>query len=115
MKTHMSFISQCEFKVQRGSETEFLRVAKALVAAVAREPGTLRYQWYTTQKPGHYTIIEEYVDADAAQLHNEHVASLLGELFAIADLVHASLYGELNAYLRNWATGRDGVDVNTPL
>nr|WP_240486838.1 antibiotic biosynthesis monooxygenase [Hyalangium minutum] len=44
-------------------------MARALASAAATEPGTLRYQWFVTQRPGHYSIIEEYVDADAAETH----------------------------------------------
>jgi quinol monooxygenase YgiN len=111
----MSLLVQLEFRVRDDGEAEFLRLARALASAAATEPGTLRYQWYGTQKPGHYAILEEYVDADAAQAHNEHVAPLLREIFAVVDLVSASFYGELNQYLRDWITGRDGIAVNTPL
>ncbi|MCK8504216.1 MULTISPECIES: putative quinol monooxygenase [Myxococcus] len=111
----MSLLVICEFKTRAGGETEFLRAARALATVAATEPGTLRYQWFTTQKPGHYSIIEEYVDADAAETHNNHVGALLRELFAVSDLVSISFFGELNAYLREWATGREGVAVNVAL
>jgi quinol monooxygenase YgiN len=111
----MSLVVQCEFSVRGDSEAEFLRVARALAAAAATEPGTLRYQWFVMQKPARYSILEEYVDADAAEAHNNHVASLLRELFAVANLESASFYGELNEYLRNWASGRAGITVNAPL
>jgi len=111
----VSLIVQLEFKARSASEAEFLRIARALASAAATEQGTLRYQWYTTQKPGHYAIIEEYVDADAAQAHNNHVEPLLRELFAVAELVSASFYGELNQYIRDWITGRDGITVHLPL
>ncbi|NTX07316.1 MULTISPECIES: putative quinol monooxygenase [Myxococcus] len=111
----MSLVVLCEFRARTDGETEFLRVARALASVAATEPGTLRYQWFTTQKPGHFSIIEEYVDADAAETHNNHVGSLLRELFAVADLVSVSFFGELNTYLREWASGREGVSVNTPL
>lgn len=111
----MSLIVLCEFRTRAGGEAEFVRVARALASAAATEPGTLRYQWFTTQQPGHYSIIEEYVDADAAEAHNNHVGPLLRELFAVADLASASFYGELNQYLRDWVTGREGVALNVPL
>ena len=111
----MSLVVQCEFRARANSEAELLRVARALAAAAATEPGTLRYQWFVTQKPAHYSILEEYVDADAAEAHNQHVASLLGEFFAVAELVSASFYGELNEYLRSWISGREGITVNVPL
>jgi quinol monooxygenase YgiN len=112
----MTFISQCEFRVKSPElEPELVRVAKALAAAAAKEPGTLRYQWYVPQRAGHYTIIEEYVDADAAEAHNHNVHALLVEFFALRELVSVSLYGELNQYLRDWITGREGVTVNRPL
>jgi quinol monooxygenase YgiN len=111
----MSLLVLCEFRVRTGSEQEFQRVARALTAAVATEPGTLRYQWFVKPEPGHYSIIEEYVDAGAAEAHNNHVASLLREFFAVADLVSASFFGELNQYVRDWISGRPGITVNAPL
>jgi hypothetical protein len=109
----MSLLVQLEFKAHR--EIEFLRIARALAAAAKLEPATLRYQWFTTATPGHYAILEEYVDADAAKAHNHNVAPLLGELFAVVELVSAAFYGELNPYLRDWISGRDGIAVHTPL
>lgn len=112
----MSLFVHCEFRVlEPEKETELVRLARELAAATANEPGTLRYQWFVTQRPGHYSILEEYVDADAAELHNANVAALLAEFFSIAELVSASLYGELNAYLREWVAGRDRVHVHSPL
>lgn len=111
----MSLLVQLEFRTRADNEAEFLRVARALASAAATEPGTLRYQWFVMQEPGHYSILEEYVDADAAEAHNHHVESLLHEFFAVAELVSASFYGELNQYLRDWISGRDGVAVHVPL
>jgi quinol monooxygenase YgiN len=112
----MTLLVQCEIQVQRpDNEPAFLRLARALAAAAANEPGTLRYQWFVTQQPGRYTILEEYVDADAAETHNANVNALLVEAFAVAELVSVSFYGELNKYLRDWISGRDGVKLNVPL
>ncbi|WP_223637760.1 putative quinol monooxygenase [Corallococcus sp. EGB] len=112
----MTLLVQCEFRVQRpDSESEFIRIARALASAAASEPGTLRYQWFVTQRPGHYSILEEYADADAAETHNGNVGALLAELFSVAELVSVSFYGELNKYLRDWSAGRAGVSVNVPL
>jgi quinol monooxygenase YgiN len=111
----MSLLVQLEFKAKPNAEPEFLRVARALAAAAASEPDTLRYQWFTTEKPAHYRILEEYVDADAAEAHNHRQAHLLGEFFAVAELVSAAFYGELNQYIRDWVAGRDGIAINTPL
>ncbi|HEY4055503.1 MAG TPA: antibiotic biosynthesis monooxygenase [Kofleriaceae bacterium] len=111
----MSLLIQLEFKVRPGREAEFLLVARALAKAAAIEPGTLRYEWFTTQKPGHFAIIEEYVNADAAELHNNNVAALLTEMFGLVDLVTAAFYGELNQYIREWVTGREGITVHRPL
>jgi quinol monooxygenase YgiN len=111
----MSLLVQLEFKAKSDSESEFLRLARALAAAAATEPETLRYEWFVTDKPGHYSILEEYVDADAAEAHNNRAAPLLREFFTVAELVSAAFYGELNPYLRDWITGRDGIAVNSPL
>lgn len=111
----MSLVVICECRVRPDGDAEFLRLARALASAAATEPGTLRYQWFVTQKPGHYSIIEEYVDADAAEAHNNHVEPLLREIFTVVDLVSVSFYGELNQYLRDWISGREGVALNLPL
>jgi len=112
----MTLLVQCECRVLRpGNEPEFVRLARALASAAAEEPGTLRYQWFVAQRPGHYTILEEYVDADAAETHNGNVHALLVEIFAVAELVSVSFYGELNKYLRDWISGREGVSLNVPL
>jgi len=112
----MTLLVQCEFRVQQPDhEPELVRLARALASAAADEPGTLRYQWFVTQQPGHYTILEEYADADAAETHNRNVSALLVEFFAVAELVSVSFYGELNKYLRDWISGRDGVAINVPL
>jgi quinol monooxygenase YgiN len=112
----MTLLVQCEFRVRRpDDEPEFLRIARALAAATADEPGTLRYQWFVAQKTGHYTILEEYVDADAAEAHNGHVHALLVEAFKVVELVAVAFYGELNQYLRDWIADRDGVALNVPL
>lgn len=112
----MSLVVILEFRVPRPEhEPEFVRIARALAAAAATEPGTLRYQWFTTQTPGLYSIIEEYVDADAAETHNGNVGALLGEMFAVIELVSVTFFGELNEYIRNWIAGRDGVKLNLPL
>lgn len=111
----MSLLVVIEIKTTTEHEPEFLRVGRALAAAAATEPETLRYDWFATPTPGLYKVLEEYADADAAEAHNHHVAALLGELFAVSELVSASFYGELNPYLRDWITGREGVTLHTPL
>ena len=112
----MSLLVLCEFRVPRpDNEPEFVRIARALASAAAGEPGTLRYQWFVSQQAGRYAIVEEYVDADAAETHNGNVHALLVELFSVAELVSVSFYGELNKYLRDWISGRNGVMVNVPL
>jgi quinol monooxygenase YgiN len=109
----MSLLVQLEFKAK--SEADFLRIARALAAAAKTEPTTMRYQWFATMTPGHYAILEEYVDADAAEAHNHRMAQLLREFFTVAELVSASSYGELNQYLRDWISGKAGIAVYTPL
>lgn len=110
----MSLLVELEFRAI-GDEAAFLRAARALADAAAKEPDTLRYQWFTTATPGHYRILEEYVDGDAAEAHNNRQAALLTDFFAVAELVSAAFYGELNQFIRDWATGRDGITVHAPL
>lgn len=112
----MTLMVLCEFRVKRREdEAELVRIARAAAAAASEEPGTLRYQWHAAPRPGHYSIIEEYVDADAAETHNHNIHALLVEFFAVAELVSVAFYGELNKYLRDWIAGREGVALHVPL
>ncbi|MEV6071323.1 antibiotic biosynthesis monooxygenase [Nocardia sp. NPDC052001] len=106
----MSFFVRARFDVREGRQAEFEEAALALRAQAAEEPETLTYRWFSTV-PGSYVALEEYVDSDAAQAHNERGAKWLESVFDCAELVSAEIYGPTGAWLREWAAERPQVTL----
>ena len=66
-------------KVKPGSEADFEKTAKELVAKVqASEPGCKLYELSRSDQPHTYHFMERYVDQDAVATHRatEHYKSL---------------------------------------
>ncbi|ADB35455.1 Antibiotic biosynthesis monooxygenase [Kribbella flavida DSM 17836] len=109
----MGILVRVEFVVRDGREQDFAAVVRALAARVAEEPGTLKYDWY--QGPGYVVVLEEYTDAAAAIGHNEHVADLLAQLFALADMTLLQLHGDVTPELQKVLDGLPAAQVFPPL
>src|SRR3978361_1846847 len=56
---------------------ELAKVARALAQIAANEAGTLRYDWYISEDPTVFVVIEEYADPEAAIAHNENCVEFL--------------------------------------
>ena len=70
-------------KVKPGSEEDFEKVAKQLVAKVnAEEPGCKLYQLSRSDQPATFHFMERYVDQDAVAAHraSEHYKTLGREM-----------------------------------
>jgi quinol monooxygenase YgiN len=64
---------RAEFRVPSRNREAYVEVAKALAESASDEAGTLRYDWYRSEDPAVFVVIEEYTDSDAALAHNEAV------------------------------------------
>lgn len=97
-----------------GRRDDFIAAAKALAAATADEPGTLKYEWYVTEPDG-FVAIEEYVDAAAAFAHNAHCEQLLATAFELADLTGLQLHGDITPELQAFAESLPVARTYRPL
>jgi quinol monooxygenase YgiN len=68
----MTITVRAELRVRPGRHAEFFELATALAEATTDEPGTLRYEWYSSADPAVFVVIEEYTGPDAAMAHNQH-------------------------------------------
>ena len=73
-----------KLKIKPGTDAEFVATAQQLAAASRTEPGCLSYELWKGDADLSYSIVERYVDADAAQAHRktDHYRSIgrkLGE------------------------------------
>ena len=59
-----------ELNIQAGKEADFRKLMDEMVAAtLANEPGTLNYEWSTSDDGKACHIFERYVDSDATMVH----------------------------------------------
>ncbi|MDT7717906.1 MAG: hypothetical protein QOH09_3898 [Pseudonocardiales bacterium] len=73
----MTITVRGELHVSPETRDEFAKVARALAQIAANEAGTLRYNWYISEDPTVFVVIEEYVDPEAAIAHNENCVEFL--------------------------------------
>jgi quinol monooxygenase YgiN len=111
----VAIIVRAELRVRPGRDEEFRAVARALAAAAADEPGTLRYCWYTSADPAVFVVIEEYADPAAAVAHNEHCAAHLLQVSELADMTSVHLHGELDPALEGWVDANPVAHAHRPL
>lgn len=111
----MALVVRAELEVLPENIASFLELARALQQASEGEHGTLRYEWFRSREPGRFVVLEEYADAEAAMVHNEHCAELLQKVPGVADMKLVQLHGQLNPELEAWAANVPIASVYTPL
>jgi quinol monooxygenase YgiN len=111
----MTIVVRAELRIRSGKREEFVRAAAALAVAAGEEGETLRYDWYGCADPHEFVVIEEYTDADAAAVHNQHCAVLLQGIAELADMTAVHLHGEVGPDLEKWAMERSFAHVHRPL
>jgi quinol monooxygenase YgiN len=57
------------FVVSREQLEEFTRIAQAMTAVAATEPGTLGYEWFASADGKRFRLVETYADASAIEAH----------------------------------------------
>lgn len=111
----MTIFVRAEIRVPSRNREAFVEVATALAEAATGEPGTLRYDWYRSEDPAVFVVIEEYTDSDAALAHNEHSAALLRRVAELAEMTAAHLHGHLGPDLDGWVAAHPFAHAHPPL
>jgi quinol monooxygenase YgiN len=111
----MSITVRAELCVAPDRREEFLEEATAVADATAGEAGTLRYDWYSSEDPNVFVVIEEYADPDAAISHNQNCAAFLRRIAELAEMTSAHLYGRLGPTLEEWVAQRSFAHAYRPL
>jgi quinol monooxygenase YgiN len=111
----MTIIVRAELRVLPGQREEFVDVATARAHAAAGEPGTLRYDWYGSEDPLVFVVIEEYTDPGAALAHNQHCDALLGRAAELAEMTSAHLHGHLGPELEGWVAEHPFARAHAPI
>jgi len=111
----MTITVRAELRVLPGKREEFVIVATALADAASDEAGTLRYDWYSSDDPAVFVVIEEYTDPDAAQAHNQHCEPLLRGIAELAEMTAAQLHGSLGPQVEAWAAERSYARTYSPM
>ena len=73
----------CTQRIKPGMEAKaeaLLRQAEA--GTLANDKGCLRYEWYRSEEPGTYILLERWADKEAVQAHfkSSHLTKLLPQL-----------------------------------
>jgi quinol monooxygenase YgiN len=82
-------------KLKPGVKEEYLQLARELVTETRKENGCISYSIYEDiNDPSILTMLEEWVDEDAINLHNnsEHVMRIVPELRKLRESVEINLY-----------------------
>ncbi len=85
--------------IHEGKLDEFQAIAREMVEASKREPGTLGYEWFLSSDGKVCRLIETYADADAVATHFDGPAVQQGvpKMVRVADVVGFEVYGDPGA------------------
>lgn len=111
----MTILVRAEFRVRPENLQRFTRAARAVAAAAATEAATLRYDWYETDDPNIFVVLEEYTDPEAAFAHNQHCARLIRDVGEVTEMTAVQLHGDLGPDLAAWVAERPHARAHTPL
>jgi quinol monooxygenase YgiN len=89
-----------------GQEHAFMDMAKAIVADVEQEPGTLAYRWSMRADGKTFDVVEIYKDSNAIVAHVKAVGSKFGgDLGKTQKTLKFVVYGDPNAEARKAIDG----------
>jgi quinol monooxygenase YgiN len=111
----MTIIVRAELQLLPGKHDEFIKLATALAAASSAEVGTLRYDWYSSDDPTLFVVIEEYADSEAAITHNRHCDELLRSIAEVGELTSVHVHGRLGPDLEAWVAASPFAYAHPPL
>src|SRR5580692_5604251 len=99
------------FVVSREQLEEFTRIAQAMTAVAAAEPGTLGYEWFASADGKRFRLVETYVDASAIEAHfmGPAVQQWVPKLAAVCKVDGFEIYGDPGPKVAAMAGGLGAV------
>jgi quinol monooxygenase YgiN len=93
-------------EVLPGQMDNFKELAAKIVAAAAKEPGTLVYVWSLRPNQKTYDTVEVYRDSDALMAHGKHIVAEFGkELAQVRKPVSFIVFGSPSAQAKQALAG----------
>jgi quinol monooxygenase YgiN len=82
--------------VHDGQLEEFRNIARTMTEVSGSEPGTLGYEWFSSEDNKQYRLVETYVDAAAVLAHfmGQAVQELVPKLAATCSVSGFEVYGD---------------------
>jgi quinol monooxygenase YgiN len=104
------------FRLQPGAAARLKDLAgAALSTVVAKEPGTIAYEWFMSNDESAVTVIEIYRDTDALLAHSGNAGTLMKEIMSLTQDRSVQLFGGLAMEARASYTSRPGISYVAPL
>ncbi len=93
--------------VKDGQLEGFKSIAQTMTEVSGSEPGTLGYEWFSSEDNKHYRLVETYVDADAVLAHftGRAVQELVPKLVATCNVSGFEVYGDPGPKVAEMASG----------
>jgi quinol monooxygenase YgiN len=95
--------------IKPGRREDFRVAAAALREISSAEPGTLRYDWYSSEDGTTEVTVEEFADSTAFIAHNDNTAAAVPALIETADITAAQVIGEVSDEARERLKGLSSV------
>jgi quinol monooxygenase YgiN len=99
------------FVVSREQLEEFTRIAQAMTAVAAAEPGTLGYEWFASADGKRFRLVETYADASAIEAHfmGPAVQQWVPKLVPVCKVDGFEIYGDPGPKVAAMAGGLGAV------
>lgn len=100
-----------ELEIQSGADQELGPLMEEMVEATREnEPGTLNYEWSTSEDRKYCHIFERYTDSDAVMIHLSTFGEKFAERFlALLKPVRFTVYGSPSADVKEALAGLNPV------
>ena len=99
------------FVVSSERLAEFTRIAQAMTAVSAAEPGTLGYEWFASADGKRFRLVETYADANAIEAHfmGPAVQQWVPQIVPICQVDGFEIYGDPGPMVAQMAGGLGAV------
>ena len=100
-----------DFAVSSEQLEEFTRIAQAMTAVSASEPGTLAYEWYVGADGKRFRLVETYANASAIEAHfmGPAVQQWVPQIVPISRVDGFEIYGDPGPMVAQMAGGLGAV------